>query len=1385
MRNLKRALSLGLTAAMISGLMVMGSSAASYADVTSENNVEAIEVLESVGIMIGDENGNFNPDQNVTRNEMAVVMANLMEYNVASYKDTSPFTDVPSWAEPYVAACWTNGITAGYSDTIYGGSDTVTTAQAALMLMKALGYFQYSSDFGGDWQLATTRQGNAIDLFNGVDSGVTQAMTRNDVAQLVLNTLRAGTVEASTDGSWSIGDVTINNNVQYSYITSNQTYATAIDDARSTSNNSDAQRSIVELGEQLYQGDLKLNNNAVDNFGRPARTWSYDGKEVGTYAKTELLVESYTTGVTGRQVYDLLSAATINENDVVRYVDGFEIENKDDFKKDDLGRNNKDDLKYTGNGALTEVYLDDDNDRVTIATINTYLAQATSDYSEGKEYAPLDVYMGLTNGTVESRVYNVDVDDVAGIADVVDEAFYLVNISFADAKTLADYENSTVTAIADPEVMENSTVTKWSDSDTKVVDKLTVDGTQYNAAVKAFYDEDTLDAYDNDLLTDMTYTLYLDQYGYVIGVDVYEGDLKYVFITGYDRNTSNLSVSTADAGAIFLDGTMDEIKVNVKATNDNIEDANDPYYDIWWDHDDQGGDPTLNRWYKYSVNESGVYTLKPADMTATLYNDKDTDGNYKDVTINTANVSVREDVTIDKTDYNKTRVYGEDASVYVTVDTDLVDTTTPVKRAITDVDGVYTGVQNVNLEIDTSESTINTGIEAQVYAVYDKDNYIIGAVVIGDVSGSGDYAYILSDDAISEEKIGDTYYWEFDAILDGQVQTLTAKSKYHEVIDEIKDHQFDVLELRFDTDEYVVRVLEPDAADVYDYTEATNEKYDIDDYEVYYVQNIDKNDNVIANRPLVLNLQGRTLYVTPNQNDMGLALDSDAQAVVIQNEYNKTNVKTEFTTVKSAISHLADANPNTPEIEYNGKIFAVLNDNGSAAWIVFDSSTGLNTSSGIEGGASGNVPTTSHGSSANATYTIANNGVMRATFTYNAPEQIADGAVHFGVEVYVDGKYYATIPNSAFVDGGSATLSDGKVTRTFVSSILEYYGAENVTFKIVNESFQNVKVRYYDVDNKVYLDKDAFVAANTDFDVTVGTKSPIPFQYDTNSTEKISYVVSQSGKTVFTGGKSAANFAFNGGNASTNYTDADYVEVQITGLSKLSARYKVTGLNDTLGDLFDYAGATTLTDNVTINIAPSASSVDGNSTVPAGGSTAWTVTTIGQINGGDVGLKISFNTGDTVTINNQNQAATITDANGKTQTSLTPVENINADFQLAITNVEVLSAPKVLSARFVDTDHSNTLNVGDHIYVTFNQNVDITSGKGSATYDTTFVTNNKQLVDGSKTIVQYEITTLDSTATTMTLAPTASEDGVVASASHTISIPANATLNSVLTVTNP
>lgn len=307
------------------------------------------------------------------------------------------------------------------------------------------------------------------------------------------------------------------------------------------------------------------------------------------------------------------------------------------------------------------------------------------------------------------------------------------------------------------------------------------------------------------------------------------------------------------------------------------------------------------------------------------------------------------------------------------------------------------------------------------------------------------------------------------------------------------------------------------------------------------------------------------------------------------------------------------------------------------------------------------------------------------------------------------------------------------------------------------------------MDNKAYLSEDDFIA-NTAFAVAVGTKNPIPFHYDTNSTEPIYFTVKQSGTPLASGGDGrGADKQFAGVNASGNYTDADYVEVQITGLGSLTTRYTVTGLNDTLGNLVKNYGGNSYTDALTINIQPA------NATVAPGENTSWT-TTVGTISSGDLGVKITFNTGDVITVLNTGASAS---------GSISNTYNITSNFQLEITKVEVLAAPKVVSAKFMDTNANNKLDVGDHIYVTFDQNVDITSGKGSATYDTSFVTNYKKLVDDSKTVLQYEITTLDSTATTMTLAPTASEDGVVASASHTISIPANATLNSVLTVTNP
>ena len=966
MRNLKRALSLGLTAAMISGLMVMGSSAASYADVTSENNVEAIEVLESVGIMIGDENGNFNPDQNVTRNEMAVVMANLMEYNVASYKNTSPFTDVPSWAEPYVAACYTNGITSGYSDTVYGGSDNVTTAQAALMLMKALGYFQYSSDFGSDWQLATTRQGNAIDLFVGVDSGVTQPMTRNDVAQLVLNTLKSGTVEASTDGSWSIGDVTINNNVTYSFITSNQTYATAIDDARSTSNNSDAQRSIVELGEQLYMGDLKLNDNTTDVFGRPSRYWEYEGNEIGTYTKTELLRQEYTAEVTGRDLYDLLGKSIIDDYSFDIYVDG-ETEKSvlgdAYFTEDDLTRANDDAVGDTGNGVLTQVYQDIDNHEITIAVINTYLAKAQEDYDEKNEEVDLTIYELDNKGSSRTPVF-VKMDDSKEDYTVESDEFDIADVAENDL-FLVTVADGAVQSMVAPEILSDTTIANF-----RLEKYVTADGTQYDYADTVMYDEEVLDAYDDANMKDITYNVILDPYGYMIGIEQNEDPDQYVFLTGIDGNSSNLSVKTADANVIFLDGRMATIKVKMdKSDLDTITAGKN------WSQ--------INAWCTYTEDKDGNYTLNEVAVSgAASAIDKDTDvAQYaQDVSVLSDAGSSPASKTISKkyvslaSAYNSSTgltsyVYGNDDSVYINVELKNVvvhdeSNGGPSRQIIDDVESITTGVKNANLVMENlANENGYRAPAAEIYTLYNDDGYVIAAVTIGENDGaSSSYAYITSSQPNREAYDANTeeYTWTREAVVNGEIVELTEVGDTLEYLSRANMKQGEWYEVKYDADGNVRKVEDINFA-------ASNDSADASKFisEVLDVQSsVNANDTVLladlgdhsvnTYDITALTFKNGTLYTDTNAT-LGFSVSPDVKVVLaLANKDGSAEfdeVSDGYTGYNGLEKALRDLNANSAGFAAGTVEVSAVLENGVATSIVINdkNAKGTTTVPGVPG----------------------------------------------------------------------------------------------------------------------------------------------------------------------------------------------------------------------------------------------------------------------------------------------------------------------------------------------------------------------------------------------------------------------------------------------------
>ena len=637
MRNLKRALSLGLTATMISGLMVMGSSAASYADVTSKQNEEAIEVLKTVGIMVGDENGKFNPEAKVTRNEMAVVMCNLLDYTVASYKGTSPFTDVPEWAEPYVAACYTNGITSGYDKVTYGGNDTVTTGQAALMLLKALGYFQYSADFGSDWLVETTKNGSTAGLFDGVATGAKEALTRNDVAQMVLNALEADLVKAEKNGSdVQVGDIVISGGkATYDSRTGTDSKYAKIDNTKVDG------KYTIQLGEDLYDGDLVKADGADDDFGRPSVKWTFENKEVGTYADDADTV--YTSSVEKQDLYDLVGSDVYadlksGDADFTVVVDGVDQDAK---LSDYIVKNNDDDAgkDVIKKGATTEVFIDDDSNDVVIAVINSYVAQVDGDYDKNDEELDLKALDGTELPADDTTL---SADDFDYLDTYSDEDYVLVTVANKEIKT-----------IALAETVEGK-VTGYTQKK-----NVTVDGTKYE------YSKNYTKAVDEEMKYDLNeaYTVVLDANGYVVYSDASDSTEDYVYVAKLAETGG--AKGNLEADAYFIDGTNEVIVV------DNDED-----FDV------KDLDAASGVWYAFDKKSNGKY-----ELTAVKSDDQKTGTPSKDDTITTNGKAT--------VDYGASTVKANNDTIFVVNDDDDITVYTGIKN----VPDVTAGSKGANVAV--------------------------------------------------------------------------------------------------------------------------------------------------------------------------------------------------------------------------------------------------------------------------------------------------------------------------------------------------------------------------------------------------------------------------------------------------------------------------------------------------------------------------------------------------------------------------------------------------------------------------------------------------------------------------------------------------------------
>lgn len=125
--------------------------ASSFPDVDENAEyAEAVEYLGQIGIMVGDNQGNFNPNKPVTRAEMATIICRMLG-ETENLPSSTAFTDVLAghWANTYIGKAAELGIVNGYGGGKFGPSDTVTYEQALTMLVRALNLEENALEAGG------------------------------------------------------------------------------------------------------------------------------------------------------------------------------------------------------------------------------------------------------------------------------------------------------------------------------------------------------------------------------------------------------------------------------------------------------------------------------------------------------------------------------------------------------------------------------------------------------------------------------------------------------------------------------------------------------------------------------------------------------------------------------------------------------------------------------------------------------------------------------------------------------------------------------------------------------------------------------------------------------------------------------------------------------------------------------------------------------------------------------------------------------------------------------------------------------------------------------------------------------------------------------------
>ena len=780
MRNLKRVLALVLALTMVLSFAI-SASAGAFTDVQDDDDyASAINLLASLEVLKGFEDGTYNSAGSYTREQFAkilYVLVNGKDDNAAMYQGTAPFPDVAAdrWSAGYITWAVNLGICNGRDDGNFWPTDIVKYAEACKMFLIAMGYSStmYTYPYG------FIDKAQTLKMFDDVKGYSTFGeANRGTVAQMAYNALFA---EAPRFGTYTAkeGDATTTETkllimgafgVTYEYSilegTSTNAYDTGVFDEgqvaldyyeRGEENNTEVFYGLN--GVYNYDGDVD------DLIGMTVKVWHKADENELNNIKVYMIEDSNRD-----KVYTINPMDVDTDRTTGSAVGGDEVEVKDTkytlyFKEDGVSRK----LTVYKNGTAIKY------DGTTEDFPGFTKADKVDNTVKAKTYKAVD----LGNDGVVDYLY-VSNPQFGKVTSLTSSKISVTALSgdalLAGAKDLLDDDDNVIITVAEGVAKDdyalvyakNAVVGGASETVYDVVKAETVSEVKYNreSGTDRYFGGTAykvMGTVDGDIELGGTYTLYLNANGYVGYADEIESGAvgSWILVTdAYNSFNTAEKVSSASLVGYLADGTKKTLYINLDEFDDEslVKWGIDGFFseDTGWVEGEDNVD-YFNEVFTYTTDDDGyVDSLK--------------------VLVNGGDTFVSDQLVSSVFGGNSVSEYNSDKT-QLTVDPDG----TNLKSFVTSktvIYNIYDGASKIAVLKDTDMPKYDKEDEYNVTELGIKDGE--AAVVVIDsgadkLTASNDkYALVISADKYAADT-ADKYYYVLTVATGGEIVELTTK----------------------------------------------------------------------------------------------------------------------------------------------------------------------------------------------------------------------------------------------------------------------------------------------------------------------------------------------------------------------------------------------------------------------------------------------------------------------------------------------------------------------------------------------------------------------------------------------------------------------------------